>query len=266
MKQWKNTIALNKNNRGCYILDTIKGCSACSKEKPNGCYGNCYAKNISSRYNFDFSNIVKRDFYKDKQQLYLFDYFDTKHVNKIIKKLKKIDMPFVRIGEMGDPSENWNHTINVCKMISVAKKSIVIITKHLNTIPNSLLTDIKKLDICINTSISALDTESEINHRLKLFSRLKKYCNSVLRIVSCDFNKSNIEGLKKYKIQEKLFKNDKVIDTIFRPNLNNNYVTSKMINVDKIMFLKKEVYASIYNTNTHFGYCSKCHDMCGINL
>lgn len=266
MKTYNPEITLIKNERGCYILDTIKGCSICGKSKPLGCYDNCYAKNIASRYGFDFSHIVKRDFEKDNSQIYFNGFTDTKHESKIIKELKTIDMQFVRIGEMGDPSESWDHTINVCKTISIAKKKIVIITKHWNAIPENIMQDISKLDLCINTSISALDSDSEIEYRLSQYNRLKNVCNSVLRIVSCDFNLENTEGIRRNKIQERLFNNEKTLDTVFRPSSNNKLVTSGIIKAEKVKFLKGKVLASMYNKNAYFGKCDKCHDMCGVNL
>lgn len=265
MKKYKNIITLNKNSRGCYILDTIKGCNVCKSEKPKGCYENCYAKGMAGRYGFDFSNVAKREFVINGRQLSLFGFIDSAHIRNIIKDLLEIDMPFVRIGEMGDPSEDWEHTINVCKIIAEANKPIVIITKHWNTIPDKLLVEISKMNICINTSISGLDTNKEIEHRLSQYNRLKGACNSVLRIVSCDFNNDNNEGYVRSKTQERLFKNEVVIDTVFRPDLNNPLVINKIINIKKVKFLKSEVIASIFNDKTYFGYCNNCPDMCGIN-
>ena len=264
MKNYKGIITLNKNKRGCYILDTIKGCSGRSKERPLGCYDNCYANAISNRYVFNFSNIVKRDFDNDKQQ-FCFDFFrNSKHEDDIIKQIKKIDMPFVRIGEMGDPSENWLHTINICKIISKANKPIVIVTKHWQEISVVLLKEIEKLNICINTSISALDTSEETEHRLKQYNILKNYCNSVLRIVSCDFNKNSFVGSLMAEEQNQLFENDKIIDTIFRPSISNPLVVDKIINVKKIKFLDSSILASVHNCKTYFGHCSNCLEMCGI--
>jgi hypothetical protein len=266
MKTFKEKITLNKNSRGCYILDTVKGCRILTK-KENGCYGDCYANNIALRYGFDFSEIAKRNFYRDKSgQLYFLNFYDSKHEDSIINQIKNIDMPFVRIGEMGDPSEDWQHTINICKIILVAKKPIVIITKHWNILSDEQLEEIKDLNITINTSISALDNDDEIETRLTQYNRLKKYCNSVLRIVSCDFNKENHEGYLRSIIQKELFKNEKVIDTIFRPSKNNPLVKNKVINVQKIKFLKSTMLVSIYNKNTYFCGCKTCPDMCGVNL
>ena len=267
MRKYNKKITLSQNNRGCYIIDTIKGCGVCLKDKPGGCYDNCYAKNIAARYRFDFPSPVKRCFYYDKHKLYLFkDFYDTAHENKMIAMIKNIDMPFIRIGETGDPSEDWKHTVDVCRIISKAKKRIVIVTKHWKTIPGNLLKDIEKLDLCINTSISALDNTREIKHRMNQFNRLKDYCKSILRIVSCDFNKDNQEGILRAKIQDRLFKNNKIIDTIFRSNHNNRLVTGKVINTQKVKFLKSRVMVSLFNKNTYFGHCKNCLEMCGVNF
>jgi len=264
MKHFNSTISLAKNSRGCYILDTVKGCSACTPDKPLGCYNDCYAKKIASRYNIDFSNPVTREVYNDNKQLYFMDFHSGNHINEIIRKIRKIDMPFVRIGEMGDPSENWEHTINVCSTIAIAGKPIVIITKHWKTIPDALLNTIRMLDICINTSISAMDSHNEIQHRLNQYNRLKLYCNSVLRVVSCDFNLSKVDGRKMAKIQGKLLKNDNVIDTVFRPSNDNPYVTNGIINVSSHRFLRSQVLASKHKPNIYMGMCNTCPDMCGI--
>ena len=263
MKKYTASITLNKNSRGCYILDTVKGCSVCKIEKPNGCYGECYAKKIASRYNYDFGNPTVRDFNNDNQ-MSLFSFRDSKHIREIIRKIKKANMPFIRIGEMGDPSENWEHTINICNVVSETKKPIVIITKHWKEIDNNLLRNLEQLNICINTSISAIDTEKEIEYRLMQYNKLKNHCNSVLRIVSCDFNKENIIGSKMSIMQEMLFENVKTIDTVFRPSKDNELVKNNIINVEKVQFLKKEMLVSLHNKKSYLGYCNNCPDMCGI--
>jgi len=167
---------------------------------------------------------------------------------------------------MGDPSEDWEHTINICDIISQANKQIVIITKHWKSIPDHFLSDISRMNICINTSVSALDNTFELDYRIEQYERLKPYCKSVLRIVSCDFNKNNEIGFIKSEIQERLFKNENVIDTIFRPSKNNILVTEKIINVKKVKFLSSYVLASVHNDKAYFGKCNNCPDMCGICL
>lgn len=262
MKTYKHAITLIKNSRGCYILDTVKGCPAGALFEGRGCYGDCYAKSIASRYGFDFESFQLRQFQNNDPQLDLFGFTDKSHTDHIISQIRAADMPFVRIGEMGDPSLDWAHTLDVCNEIACAGKPIVIITKHWKEIPDERLGDLKGL--CINTSASALDTDAQIEYRLGQYERLKPYCNSVLRIVSCDFNRGNEEGERRAIIQERLFKADKVLDTVFRPSADNHFVLNGSINVEKVRFLKSSGLASVYNKDTYFGRCETCPDMCGI--
>jgi hypothetical protein len=258
----KNIITINKNKRNCLILDTIKGCTYFNK--PGGCYGNCYAKKIFDRYNFDKS-IVKRNFNIDKNYIDLFGFKDEKHVWNISKRINEIDFPFIRIGDMGDPSEDWNHTINICEQLRI-NKPIVIITKHIKKLTYELLERIEKINIVINTSISAMDSNDEIFNRLSEYKMLKKFCKSILRIVSCDFNLKNKIGKEQMEMQKHLFDNDNIIDTIFRPNINSDIVLQKIINIEKVKFLDFMTFASVYNKNTYFGYCNNCIELCGINI
>jgi hypothetical protein len=266
MKQFNDLITLSKNSRGCYIIDTIKGCSVCGKDKPNGCYDDCYAKKIAKRYNIDFNNPVVRKTFDDNNQLYFLDFHDGKHISHIVNEIRNIDMPFVRIGEMGDPSENWEHTINVCHILSMAQKSIVIITKHWQVIPEKLLKSLKMIDLYINTSISAMDNSIEIKHRLNQYERLKPYCNSILRIVSCDFNIETPEGARMKIVQDALFNHTKTLDTVFRPSADNPLVKNGIIKVEKTGFLKTKMLASKINKNAYLGRCETCPDMCGLSL
>lgn len=265
MKSFNSRIALNKNNRGCYILDTVKGCSVCGRSKPFGCYDDCYAKKIASRYGLDFSSPVTRLFDKDNQ-ISLFDFMNGQHICKIIKEIKKIDMPFIRIGEMGDPSENWDHTANVCEVVAEAGKPIVIITKHWEIIPGEVLERLSRLNVCINTSISALDTIDERIGRLEQYRRIKKYCKSVLRVVSCSFNMNNPRGQELSKTQDEILKNKNIIETVFRPSAQNKLVTSGIIMAKKTKFLRSTCLASMRDETLYLGRCETCPDMCGVNL
>lgn len=155
MKEYKNIISLSKNERGIWDLDTIKGCKSGIIDNPKGCYNDCYALKTAKRYGIDFSKSIERNFY------------NYAHRNYIVKQIERIDMPFIRIGCSGDPSENWEHTINIIKQIKEnsqlslfdisSKKQIVIITRHWNKLTDNQLKEISKYNICINTSVSALD-------------------------------------------------------------------------------------------------------------
>lgn len=263
MKVFKDKITISKNSRGCWIIDPVKGCSGCSKDRPMGCYGDCYAKRIASRYGIDFDHPIARNFENDNQYT-LFDFVNSKHEKNVLNTVKKIDMPFIRMGDMGDPSENWFHTLKVCSIVARVGIPIVIITKHWKRIDDSYLLALGDLNICINTSISALDTDSEIVYRLGEYKRLKAHCKSVLRVVTCNFNTKTIEGKYKAETQENLLKNENVIDTVFRPSKDNFYVTSGLIKTKPVHFMGSTVFASIHDDNAFLGYCSDCPDMCGV--
>jgi hypothetical protein len=263
MKKYKSIITLSKNERGIWDLDTIKGCKTGIELNSNGCYGDCYAAKTAKRYGIDFSVSINRDFINEQ------------HRKLIVSKIEKIDMPFIRIGCSGDPSEDWRHTLNIIHKIRnesqlslfdlKSKKQIVIITRHWNTLTDVQLNEIAKYNICINTSISALDPIDVLNNSLEQYERLKPFCKSVLRIVSCDFNIKNDTGLKLSKIQEKLFDNDNVIDTVFRPSTSNEFVRNSIVNIEKQRFIKSKTLVSKFNRKTYLGKCAGCKEMCGIN-
>ena len=251
-KPFGAVLTLARNSRGCYILDTVKGCSVVNTRR-GGCYGECYASNIAKRYRLDFGNPVCR-----KPE-------STEHMDAVLQQIRRADMPFIRIGEMGDPSENWEHTLGLVAYIKDrTDKAIVIITKHWKPIPDSLLPIVS--GICINTSVSALDAPGEIAYRLGQFERLKKHCTSVLRIVSAKFNPENEEGRERAKVQDSLFVMGGVgaLDTVFRPSAGNDFLARGVILAEKRKFLGTEMLASVYREDAYFGYCDKCPDLCGV--
>ncbi len=198
------------------------------------------------------------------------------HRNIIVKQIEKIDMPFIRIGCSGDPSENWEHTINIIKQIKEnsqlslfdisSKKQIVIITRHWKILTDNQLNELLKYNICINTSVSALDNDKLIKNSLEQYNRLKPFCKSVLRIVTAEFNEDNLLGKKMSEIQRQLFKNENTIDTVFRPSSKNEFVKQNIIKVKKMAFMNTKTLVSKYNKKTFLGKCKNCLEMCGLNL
>lgn len=219
-----------------------------------GCFNECYAAKSAKLYGYDFSKTVLRSFANEY------------HRRLTINQINRIPLDFVRMGTSGDPSENWGHTISICKQINFCNKQIVIITKHWTVLDEEHLQYLSKANVCINTSVSALD-KPEILHRcLEQYLRLKTVCKSVLRIVSCDFNLNNERGHTLAKIQSELFKNYPTLDTVLRVNKRNKLVRDGVINVRTSDFLGKKALISRYNPSTYFGKCSTCHEMCGLNI
>lgn len=257
MRDYSNKISLAKNARGVYSLDVSLGCKSGTQQDKRGCYGDCYAAKSAKLYGYDFNKTV-------------FRYFESEvHKKRIINQIKRIPLGFVRIGTSGDPSENWAHTLDVCNVIAKANKDIVIITKHWTTLTDAQLDNIQTLDLlgfAINTSVSALDTFEVLQRGLTQYERLKPFCKSLLRVVSCDFNTDNATGKQLAEIQKKLFDNEGVIDTVLRVNKNNPLVREGVLRVKESKFLGKKALISKYNPKTYFGKCSTCLEMCGVNM
>lgn len=253
MREYLPVITLTKNSRGIYSLDTSIGCSSGMANEQGGCYNDCYAAKSAMIYGYDFSKTVYRDFKNEY------------HRRKVINQINKITLDFVRIGTSGDPSENWQHTFKIIKSISNCNKQIVIITKHWTLLTDEQLYYLDTINVCINTSVSALDKPEIINRCVEQYKRIKPFCKSILRIVSADFNLDNETGKRLSLIQHKLFKNESTLDTVLRVNKNNQLVKDGIINVKQSKFLGKKSLISKFNKKTFFGACSKCIEMCGIN-
>jgi hypothetical protein len=241
------------------------GCKSGLSNDKRGCYGDCYSAKSAKLYGYDFSTTVLRHFESAKQK------------SQIVKQVMNIDMPFIRMGSSGDPSENWDHTLDICEVVQRGlanaqldlfgdqpkPKEIVIITKHWTNLSEGQLQRMGKYGICVNTSVSAIDTEHELSNRIHQFRRIAQHCKSYLRIVSFDFNIENEQGFRYSEIQSKLFQNSPVIDTVFRPDKNNPLVTSGMVNTTTANFMGKKTLVSQRSRKTFLGVCGKCPEMCG---
>lgn len=254
MREYSTKISLTKNSRGIYSLDPSIGCSSGMANEIGGCYNDCYAAKSSKLYGYDFSKTVLRSFVNEA------------HRKLIVSQINKVKLDFVRMGTSGDPSENWEHTISILKSIDKCNKEIVIITKHWTNLTIEQMEYLSTINVCINTSVSALDKEHIYRNGLEQYNKLKHYCKSILRVISADFNLNNETGHKLAKAQSELFKNSDTLDTVLRVNKRNELVKNGIINVAETTFLGKKALVSKFNRSTYFGKCSTCHEMCGLNI
>ena len=254
MKSYKDEIQLVRNARGVWCLDTIIGCKSGLSKDQRGCYGDCYAARSAVRRGFDFSQSVKRRFYNGPHRL------------EVFRKLERIDSDFVRIGCSGDPSEDWQHTIDVLFEICETQKQIVIITRHWNLLTDADCEQIGKMRVCVNTSVSALDDSAQMERSLQQYNRLKDYCDSVLRVVTCRFNTENETGKHLHAIQQKLLLNKNVIDTAFRPSKTNPLVKDGVVIATVEKFMRSRQLVSKNNPRVYMGKCSGCKEQCGVSF
>ena len=265
MKYYKNQISVHLNRKGILDIDSVKGCTFGTTKYENGCYGVCYANKTAKLYNYDFTHSVTRNInYKNINQLCLFNdmFFGD---NKIINILRQHKLGWFRIGTMGDPSHDWVATVNLCLWLHKIRVPVVV-TKHWIEIPEYLLTKFKQVGAVINTSISALDTMREIKYRLHQFKRIGNFgIKSILRIVSCEFGKTEI-GVNLSKIQDELFKYKPIIDNPLRISKDDKRVYSGDIVIKLVENINTKSSISIFNKNAYIGECSACPDQCGLTL
>lgn len=250
MREYKNKITLAENGRGIWTIDPIMGCASGVENDKKGCFSDCYSARNARIYGYDFSKNVLRDF------------DDEKHLKSIIRKINGLDFPFIRMGNSGDPSENWEHTLKIVEKLKPINKEIVIITKHWSKLNLNQLERLKKLNVCVNTSISA--TDENLHQNIEQYEILKKYCKSILRCVSFDFNTKNKEGLSFSILQDWIFNNYDVLDTVFRCSKSNPMYKKGIINIKETKFIGKKCFVSKYNPKTYFGNCKNCIEKCGI--
>ena len=249
MIPYSDKLTSSINRKGVLDIDSVKGCEHGMKAHPGGgCYGLCYAYKMATLYGFDFRKSVIR---KNDETI------------SIETTIKKAQLPWFRIGVMGDPSFSWENTIEVCERFS-RFKTPVIVTKHWVELTVNDIIALKKCNAVVNTSISALDSDDEINYRVDQFVRLKSHnLKSVLRIVSVNFGKDETEKISK---QARIFKNTPVIDTPLRIPANDSRVLSGMIKTERRQNIKSASTISRYKSNSYIGPCCICPDQCGVDF
>jgi hypothetical protein len=249
---YKPYLTAIQNNKGVLDVDTVKGCYYGLLAHPEGgCYGECYAYKIAKRYGIKFSSPVSRHI------------FNSNRYN-IFSAVKNHYASWFRVGTSGDTSHDWDHTIDVLQFLKSTGKTPVIITKHWLEFTDDQLLKLSKLSVVVNTSISALDTDEELNHRIQQIGRISyAKIKSVARVVTCNFADTQW-GNKKKRIQEKLLKFQYVIDTPLRASKNNKYVER-----GDILLTRRDdsigggKYVSLHYDSVYLGTCDSCPDQCG---
>ena len=250
-KRYAKRLTVEVNSKGVMDIDTVKGCSLGMKARPGvGCYGACYAHKIASLYGYDFPVSVSRKIIPEEMKM-------------IERKVKAHPSNWFRIGTMGDPSHDWEGTTKVCEWLGKLKTP-VIVTKHWVVASDEQLLRMKVAGVVFNTSISALDTEEELNHRLLQLYRIQGLgLTSVARIVSAKFGDTE-EGHRMSEIQTRLFKIKPQIDNPLRVSGTHELVKRGDIIIEKRKDINASVYMSVENPETHTGKCEDCTDQCGV--
>lgn len=253
-RQYHEAITATANSKGCMDVDTVKGCSAGMSTKEGGCYGECYAAKIAERYGIEFGKSVVRGFV-DRWQ----------HRDILVRQIREHPLTWYRIGVMGDPSHAWAHTLAVIRNLRPAGKTAVIVTKHWKTLSDDEISQMLELDVVVNTSNSALDTEPQMRHRVGQYERLKHYgVRSINRVVTCQFGDTEW-GREAKKRQDYLMTLLPVIDTPLRVSPDNPLILSgDLITTRRPDAIGGGTLLSLHDPSVFLGHCGDCPDQCGV--
>lgn len=254
-RKYHDALTASINLKGVIDVDTVKGCTLGMNARPDaGCYDDCYAQRIAARYGIAFEQSVNRGFVDQYQ-----------HRDAIVRQLRAFPATWYRIGVMGDPCHDWQHTLNVIRHLRPAEMTAVIITKHWKALTDDHISQIKELDVVFNTSTSGFDTDSEMRHRVKQYQRLRDHgIKSVNRVVTAEYGDTEWGRAGKAK-QDYLLTLKPIIDNPLRVSPSNPHV----LNGDILTTRRPDsvgggTLVSLHNQSVYLGSCEACPDQCGV--
>lgn len=253
-RQYGPWLTVEVNRKGVLDIDTVKGCSDGMSVYPDGgCYGECYANKIARRLRIDFTQSILRQLHTQW------------HKSTLTRIMGESGLSWYRVGTTGDPSYNWRHTINILNCLRFMEMTPVIVTKCWREPTDDQIDQLRQLGVVINISVSGMDSDAELHHRLNQRDRfIQMGVRVVTRVVTCAFGSSEWAKSCAEK-QAYLIRLEPIIDNPLRPSPRNQRVISGDIIVtnrrDSIGGGKTVSLQSAQGV--HLGRCETCHDQCG---
>jgi hypothetical protein len=251
-KPYRPVLTATTNRKGVLEVDTVKGCAAGMANNPRGCYDDCYAAKTARVYGRDFSVSVSRRPVPG-------------FLDRVLRALAGHTLTWYRIGVAGDPSLDWDNTVTVCELLRYTKKIPVVVTKHWLPASDDHLWRLAKVGAVFNTSVSGMDTDAQLDHRLAQLERVVGFrMVSVCRVVTCDFG-SSAWARRCLERQRYLVSFPMVIDTPFRTTGRHPHVQ----NGDIVLTRRQDAVGggsrmvSLWNKSIYLGQCTGCPDQCG---
>lgn len=254
LRRYRDVLTADVNEKGVLDVDVVKGCTAGMGARPDGgCYNACYAATIAKFRGLDFKRSVVRKVYSRAQ------------AEQIERAVKASPQGFFRIGTMGDPCHAWPETVETVQWLAPYAVP-VIVTKHWMKATDEQFRALIECGTVLNTSVSALDTARELRHREAQMARYASLGgHSMARVVSCDFNMDNAEGVRMAAVQERLFAYPYVIDNPLRVPATHPLVKAGVIKLVVQRDLNSERTISIARADAYVGSCEGCPDKCGLS-
>jgi hypothetical protein len=242
------------NRKGVLDIDTVKGCTDGMAAYPNGgCYGECYAARTAKRFGIDFTQSVKRHLHTQW------------HKSTLTRIMGESGLSWYRVGTAGDPSFNWSHTIQIIRRLWFMEMTPVVVTKVWREPTDEQIGKLRNASAVVNISVSGMDTDEELQHRLTQRERfIQVGLRTVTRVVTCAFGSSEWARRCAEK-QTYLMSLEPVIDNPLRPSLKNWRVLEGDIIVERRPdSVGGGKTVSLYLPSAYLGKCGYCPDQCGI--
>lgn len=253
MRRYRGVLTASVNQKGVLDVDTVKGCTLGMRVRPDGgCYGECYAAKIATRYGIDFATSVSRKLMPwDRASLFC--------------TVRDFDASWYRIDTAGDPCHDWDNTLDVCEALQGTGKIPVIITKHWIALTDAHIERLRAVRAVVNTSTSGLDTDAETKYRVAQIKRIHDAgVRSVNRIVTCSYGSSDWARAANEK-QKYLLSIGPVIDNPLRVTKSNPRVQSGEILVERQeRAIGGGKIISLHSPHAYLGTCANCPDQCGV--
>lgn len=248
-------LTVSENLKGVLDVDTVKGCYSGMAAYPGtGCYGACYAAKTAKQYGRDFTIAVSR-----KPAPWSW--------REVWRQVRDFHANWYRVGTAGDPCHDWENTVTVCEMLQSTGKHPVIITKHWQTASDQQLERLRALSAVLNTSVSALDTEQELRHRLRQIERIRDAgIKSVARVVTCNFGATDW-GRERDAVQRALLEFRPMIDNPLRIPASDPRVIAGDLVVSRIAeAVGGGKTVSLHSPDVYLSTCVGCPDQCGAHM
>ena len=253
LRKYKPVLTVSENQKGVLDVDTVKGCTIGMQARPDGgCYGECYAAKTAHQYGIDFTLSVSRK-------------LTPWNRTDVFFAVKNYHASWYRIGTAGDPSHDWDNTLEVCEFLRDTGKIPVIITKHWIPLSNSHVERLVAVSAIVNTSTSGLDTDAQTKYRVGQIERLRAAgVRSINRVVTCDYSGNSDWSIDAKTRQNYLMSIDPVIDNPLRATRANQRVASGEIKLTRVASaIGGGKMVSLHHGGVYLGTCDKCPDQCG---
>ena len=251
-RQYRPVLTATENGKGVLDVDTVKGCACGMSAYPKGgCYGECYARKGAARSGINFAVAVSRRLTPSGRV----DAYCT---------VRNHRATWYRIGVSGDPSHDWENTLAVCEYLKPTGKVPVVITKHWRTLTGADVARFAAVSAVFNTSLSGMDTDQEIQHRVRQMHRLREAgMVSACRVITCRYGNTAWGNAARAK-QDYLLSLGDIIDTPLRATKSNERVLSGDILLSRIEWAVGWKHISLHRDDVFMGTCDKCPDQCGV--